>query len=99
MGAARCSAIALRATRARAPVASTRPPTEQKIHAGKKEPKMLYSGAWEQPTDTSGATRDKPARRPSEVIRRRPVFISGRPHRCLSQALGDQRRASVLCLH
>jgi hypothetical protein len=86
-GATRCSAIALRAIRARAPVASTRPPTEQKIHAGKKEPKMLYSGAWEQPTNTSGAARDKPARRRSEVIRRRSrcvdsVFTSGRPHRC-----------------
>jgi hypothetical protein len=84
-GAPRCSAIALRATRARAPVVSTRPPTEQKIHTGKKEPKMLYSGAWEQPTNTSGATRDKPARGRSEVIRRRSrsvdsVFISGRPH-------------------
>jgi hypothetical protein len=86
-GAARCSAIALRAIRARAPVASTRPPTEQKIHTGKKEPKMLYSGAWEQPTNTSGAARDKPARGRSEVIRRRSrsvdsVFISGRPHMC-----------------
>src|SRR5271156_918934 len=81
-GAARCSAMAVRAIRARAPVASTRPPAEQKIHAGKKEPKMLYSGAWEQPTDTSGATRDKPARGPSEVVRRRlrsvdSVFITG----------------------
>ena len=81
-GAARCSAIALRATRERAPVISTRPPMEQKIHTGKKEPKMLYSGAWEQPTNTSGAARDKPARAPSEVLRRRArsvdsVFISG----------------------
>jgi hypothetical protein len=86
-GAPRCSAIALRATRARAPVVSTRPPTEQKIHTGKKEPKMLYSGAWEQPTNTSGAASDKPARGRSEVIRRRSrgvdsIFISGRPHMC-----------------
>src|SRR5580658_4530777 len=84
-GAARCSAIAVRMTRARAPVASTRPPAEQKIHTGKKDPKMLYSGAWEQPTNTSGAARNKPARRRSEVIRRRPrsvdsLFMSGRPH-------------------
>src|SRR5271168_4729362 len=83
-GAARCSAIAVRAIRARAPVASTRPPAEQKIHTGKKEPKMLYSGAWEQPANTSGAAKDKPARGRSEVIRRRSlsvhsVFMSGRP--------------------
>ena len=44
-GAAMCSAKALRAIRARAPVVSRRPPTEQKIYTGKKEPKMLYSGA------------------------------------------------------
>src|ERR1700677_1294687 len=95
-GAARCSAIALRATRERAPVISTRPPMEQKIHTGKKEPKMLYSGAWEQPTNTSGA-RDKPARGRSEVIRRRPrsvvlAFTLGKPQICL------QWRASVLPL-
>ncbi len=63
--------MALRAIRARAPVASKRPPAAEKIHAGKKEPKMLYSGAWEQPTNTSGAVRDKPARGRNEVIRRR----------------------------
>lgn len=86
-GAARCSAIAVRAIRARAPVASRRPPTEQKIHTGKKEPKMLYSGAWEQPTNSSGAASDKPARRRNDVIRRRsrsidPVFMSDRPPMC-----------------
>jgi len=86
-GAARCSAIAVRTIKARAPVASTRPPTEQKIHTGKKEPKMLYSGAWEQPTNTSGAARDKPARGRSEGIRSRSrsvdsVLMSGRPHTC-----------------
>src|SRR5580698_6323784 len=83
-GAARCSAIAVRTIRARAPVASTRPPAEQKIQTGKKEPKMLYSGAWEQPANTSGATRDRPARQRSEVFRRRSRsvdlgFMSGRP--------------------
>jgi hypothetical protein len=86
-GATRCSAIVVRAIRARAPVISRRPPAEQKIHTGKKEPKMLYSGAWEQPTNTSGAIRDKPARRRGEVIRRRSrsvdsVFMSGRPYTC-----------------
>jgi hypothetical protein len=45
----------VRATTTRAPIASRRPITEQKIHTGKKEPKMLYSGAWEQPTKTSCA--------------------------------------------
>lgn len=80
-GAARCWAITVRAIRARAPVASTRPPTEQKIHAGKKEPKMLYSGACEQPANISAA-RDKPERGRSAVIRRRSrsvdsVFMSG----------------------
>src|ERR1700684_204417 len=84
-GAARCSATAVRAIRARAPAASTRPPAEQKIHTGKKEPKMLYSGAWEQPTNTSGAARDKPAKARNEVIRRRSrsvasMFIFSRPH-------------------
>jgi len=44
-GAARCSAIAVRAIRTRAPAMNRRPPAEQKIHTGKKEPKMLYSGA------------------------------------------------------
>jgi hypothetical protein len=44
-GAARYSAIAVRAIKARAPIASRRPATAQKIHTGKKEPKMLYSGA------------------------------------------------------
>ena len=29
---------------------------------------MLYSGAWEQPTNTSGAVRDKPARGRNEVL-------------------------------
>ena len=92
IGAAKCSAIAARAIRARAPAASTRPPAEQKIHTGKKEPKMLYSGAWEQPTNTSGAARDKPARRQSGVIRRRSrsvdsVFMSGRPHMCRTLVL------------
>src|SRR5277367_3437348 len=86
-GAARCSAIALRAIRARAPAASTRPPTVQKIHAGKKEPKMLYSGAWEQPTNVNGTVRDKAPSTGNEGVGRRSrsvdsVFISGRPHRC-----------------
>jgi hypothetical protein len=44
-GAAKCSAMAVRTIRARAHVISRRPPREQKIHTGKKEPKMLYSGA------------------------------------------------------
>jgi hypothetical protein len=84
-GAARCSAMAVRAIRARMPAANTRPPREQKIHAGKKEPKMLYSGGWEQPTNASGATSDNPASGGSEVVRRRShaldsVFKSGRPH-------------------
>ena len=43
-GAARCSAIAVRAISARAPIASRRPLTEQKIHAGKKEPKIAVFG-------------------------------------------------------
>jgi hypothetical protein len=84
-GAARCSAMAVRAIRARMPAANTRPPREQKIHAGKKEPKMLYSGGWEQPTNASGASSDNPASGGSEVVRRRShaldsVFKSGRPH-------------------
>ncbi len=44
-GAARYSAIAVRTITARAPTISRRPLAEQKIHTGKKEPKMLYSGA------------------------------------------------------
>ena len=44
-GAATYSAIAVRAITARAPIINTSPPAEQKIHTGKKEPKMLYSGA------------------------------------------------------
>src|ERR1700733_12024352 len=84
MGAARCSAIAVRAIRTRAPNASRRPPTAEKIDAGKKEPKMLYSGACEQPTNTRDAAKDNPARGWSGVIRRRSrsvdsTFIFIRP--------------------
>ena len=86
-GAGRCSAMADRAMRARAPVASTRPATEQKIHTGKKEPKMLYSGAWEQPSNTSGAARDTPARTPTEGVRCRSrsvdsIFMPGISRMC-----------------
>lgn len=86
-GVARCSAMAVGAIRARAPIASTRPPAEQKIHAGKKEPRILYSGAWEQPANTSGAAKDNPARARNEVVRGRSLsvdsmFTFNRPHIC-----------------
>src|SRR5271168_841388 len=82
-GAARCSAIALRAIRMRAAAASTRPAAEQKIHTGKKEPKMLYSGAWEQPTNTNVGARYKPASGRRDLnrcgSRSDSLFISGKP--------------------
>jgi hypothetical protein len=61
-GAAKCPAIAVREIIRRAHAASSSPPPEQKIHAGKNEPKMLYSGAREQPADASGASTDRTAR-------------------------------------
>ena len=84
-GAVRCSAMAVRAIAARATIASSRPLTEQKIHAGKKEPKILYSGAWLQPTNINGAARDKAARGPDEAVGRRSrsidsMHIFTRPH-------------------
>jgi hypothetical protein len=75
-GAARCFAIAWRAIRARTPAISTRPPMEQKIHAGKKEPKMLYSGGWEQPANTRITVADNPASGRTEVNRDRSRFVN-----------------------
>ncbi|MGA7107343.1 MAG: hypothetical protein WBV28_03475 [Terracidiphilus sp.] len=54
---------------ARAPIANTRPLAEQKIHTGKKEPKMLYSGACPHPTNDS--VKDKAASWRNEEVRRR----------------------------
>lgn len=61
---------------ARAPMANTRPVTEQKIHTGKKEPKMLYSGACAQPTN--GAIKDNAAIRQDEGIRDRSRSVDSR---------------------
>ena len=62
--------------RVRALAINTRPPTEQKIHAGKNEPKMLYSGAWEHPTNVKATVRDKPDTARGVIIRRRPRSVS-----------------------
>ena len=70
-GAARCWAMAVRAISARAPATSARPPTEQKIHAGKKEPKMLYSGACEQPVNVNDNPSDKAPSSPNDRLPRR----------------------------
>ncbi len=61
-GARKCSAIAVRAISTRTPAVINRPPAAQKIHTGKKEPKILYSGACEQPVAINDAARDNPAR-------------------------------------
>ena len=64
---------------------------------------MLYSGAWEQPTKTSGATKDEPASGPSEVFRRRSrsvdsIFISGRPQLCFSTESGESLDSFRSCI-